>query len=96
VFLKDLKVRQDPKQVRGTFLDSLSILFHKSTANFFYILAEDHVPVHITCFTTLGKIRIFDFGFFPERYQGFSAVAFYGKSVGRNKNLIDLRRIKRA
>jgi hypothetical protein len=36
---------EDPKNVRGIFVDQLSILFHKSAANFLGVSREDRVPV---------------------------------------------------
>jgi hypothetical protein len=45
------------QKVRTTFVDQLSILFHKSAANFLSVSREDCVPVQITRFSTLTTLR---------------------------------------
>ena len=53
--------RQDISKVGGTFVDQLSIMFHKSAANFLRVSAENRVPAQISCFTTLQNSVVLDF-----------------------------------
>ena len=46
--------RQEPPNVRGTYVDLLLILFHKSAPDVWWFSPEDDNPVQITCYATLG------------------------------------------